>query len=49
MVRKARPELCEIGARGMSHVKWVQSGHFDRVTEGRSIATIMAATVGLNL
>ena len=46
MVRKARPEVCEIEAGGMSHVMWVQSGHFERVAEGRRIATIMAASVG---
>ena len=33
----------------MSHVMWVQSGHFERVTEGRRIATIMAAPVGRKL
>ena len=47
IVRTARPDVCETGAGGMSHVIWVQSGHVDRVTAGLSIATSRAATVGL--
>ena len=49
MVRKARPECCEIGAGGISHSIQVQRGHVTGTTRGRClVATIMAATVGLN-